>query len=104
MRRLLLGLAAMAALTALPSAALAAPGEPVTADRDCLRFTHGIDLQTVTIPQLQAAMGAGKITSVQLVDAYLARIRAYDAYNAIRALNPHAREVAAARDAERRAG
>src|SRR3954447_16500736 len=104
MRRLLLGLAAMAALTALPSAALAAPGEPVPTDRDCLRFTHGIDLQTVTIPQLQQAMNAGTITSAQLVDAYLARIKAYDKFNAIRALNPHAREIAARLDRERRSG
>src|SRR3954463_8852866 len=99
MRRLLPILATALCLLA-PSASLAAPGEPVPVDRDCLRYVRGIDLQTVTIPQLQAAMDAGKLTSVQLVDAYLARIKAYDKYNAIRALNPHARQVAAARDAE----
>src|SRR6476620_1500389 len=103
MRRLLPVLATALCLLA-PSAALAAAGEPVAADRDCLRFVRGIDLQTVTIPQLQKAMNARKLTSVELVDAYLARIKAYDKYNAIRALNPHARELAAVRDAERRAG
>src|SRR3954454_20742087 len=101
MRRLLLGLAACAALSALPTSSVAAPGEPVPTDRDCLRFTHGIDLQTVTIPQLEQAMNAGKITSGQLVDAYLARIKAYDTFNAIRAPNPHARDVAARYDRER---
>ncbi len=50
-------------------------------------------------------MQAGQVTSRQLVDAYLARIEAYDeqgpALNAIAALNPRARETAAALDAER---
>src|SRR3954471_18569336 len=95
MRRLLPILATALCLLA-PSAALAAAGEPVATDRDCLRYVRGIDLQTVTIPQLQAAMAAHKLTSVELVDAYLARIKAYDHFNAIRALNPHARELAAA--------
>jgi amidase len=104
MRRFLLGPALAVALCLSPSAALAAAGEPVPTDRDCLRFVRGIDLQTVTIPQLQAAMNKGKLTSVQLVKAYEARIKAYDQFNAIRALNPHAVEVAAQRDAERRAG
>src|SRR4051794_13508045 len=103
MRRLLPVLVTAVCLLA-PTAALAAAGEPVAQDRDCLRFVRGIDLQTVTIPQLQKAMNGRKLTSVELVDAYLARIKAYDKYNAIRALNPHARELAAVRDAERRAG
>src|SRR3954451_3779060 len=103
MRRLLPILATALCLLA-PSASLAAAGEPVPTDRDCLRYVRGIDLQTVTIPQLEAAMNARKLTSVQLVEAYLARIKAYDKYDAIRALNPHAVELAAVRDAERRAG
>jgi amidase len=103
MRRLLLALTAVLCLLA-PAASLAAAGEPGATDRDCLRFVRGIDLQTVTIPQLQSAMATKKLTSVELVDAYLARIKAYGSYNAIRALNPHARELAAVRDAERRAG
>src|SRR3954471_4539570 len=103
MRRLLPILATAVCLLA-PSAALAAAGEPVATDRDCLRYVRGIDLQTVTIPQLQTAMNARKLTSVQLVEAYLARIKAYDKFNAIRALNPHAVELAAVRDDERRSG
>ena len=53
-------------------------------------------------------MTQGKVTSVALVDAYLARIAAYDhqgpALNAIIRLNPAARADAAALDAERKAG
>lgn len=60
-----------------------------------------------TIPSLQAAMARGDVTAVQLVDAYLARIRAYDqqgpALNAMIRLNPRARDEAAALDAERKA-
>jgi Asp-tRNA(Asn)/Glu-tRNA(Gln) amidotransferase A subunit family amidase len=61
-----------------------------------------------SITELQADLAAGRTTSVALVDAYLARIRAYDhagpALNAIVRLNPNARADAAALDAERRAG
>lgn len=61
-----------------------------------------------TIPELQAALSTGRLTSVQLVDAYLARIRAYDQrgprLNAIIRVNPRARAEAEALDAERKAG
>ena len=61
-----------------------------------------------SISDLQSAMTDHRTTSVALVDAYLARIQAYDhagpALNAIIRLNPRAREDAAAMDAERRAG
>lgn len=61
-----------------------------------------------SVTDLQAAMKAGRVTSVGLVDAYLARIAAYDhqgpALNAMVRLNPNARADAAAMDAERRAG
>ena len=58
-----------------------------------------------TIPELQRAMRTGKITAVELVDFYLARIAAYDdagpALNALISINPNARDEAAALDAER---
>ena len=58
-----------------------------------------------TIPELQHAMERGELTSVALVDFYLARISAYDdagpELNAFIMVNPHAREEAAALDAER---
>lgn len=61
-----------------------------------------------TITDLQTAMTAGRVSSVELVDGYLARIKAYDhtgpALNAMVRLNPRARSDAAALDAERKAG
>src|SRR5829696_2052356 len=58
-----------------------------------------------TIPELQRAMETGRLTSVELVDFYLARIAAYDdagpALNAFILVNPAARDEAAALDAER---
>lgn len=68
---------------------------------------QGLEVVEAGIPQLQAAMARGDVTAVQLVDAYLARIRAYDqqgpALNAMIRLNPRARDEAAALDAERSA-
>ena len=60
-----------------------------------------------SIPELQKAMEAGELTSVELVDFYLARIAAYDdagpKLNAFILVNPKARDQAAALDAERKA-
>lgn len=95
---------ALLVLLVLAVPAGAAPGEPVAADRDCLRTLRGIDLQRASIAQLQAAMATGTITAVELVDAYEARIAAFSAYNAVRVVSPDARARAAALDAERRAG
>ena len=67
-----------------------------------------VDVVEATIPDLQAAMAAGRLTSAALVDAYLARIAAYDqrgpALNAMIRLDPGARAEAEALDRERRAG
>ncbi len=58
-----------------------------------------------TIPELQSAMASGRVTSAELVDAYLARIDAYDRYgpnlNSILRLNPNARSEAESLDWER---
>ncbi len=102
MVRLLAGLLALLVLALLPAA-------PALAAKECGRFVKGIDLQTVTIPELQAAMDAGKLTSAELVDAYLARIAAFDTggslkLNSIRTLAPTAREQAEAADKARAAG
>ena len=61
-----------------------------------------------SITTLRDGLREGRWTSVQLVDAYRARIRAYDQrgpmLNAMIRLNPNARRDAAARDRERAAG
>lgn len=61
-----------------------------------------------TITGLQAELTAGRLTSVQLVDAYMARVAAYDhqgpTLNSIISLNPRARADAAALDRERGTG
>src|SRR5215468_11073553 len=75
---------------------------------------HGANAQTrprsfelleATIPQLQAALATGTITSRELVTMYLARIEAYDqrgpALNAISVINSKALAEADAMDAER---
>ena len=67
-----------------------------------------IEVTEASITELRSAMANGRITSLQLVDAYLARIAAYDhagpALNTIIRLNPNARRDARALDAERKAG
>ena len=67
-----------------------------------------LELLEATIPQLQAALTAGTITSRDLVAMYLARIDAYDqrgpALNAISVTNGNALTEASARDNERQAG
>jgi amidase len=64
------------------------------------------DIFEASITDLQDALSSGKVTSRQLVQAYLARIAAYDQagprLNAIVALNPHALAEADALDRERR--
>ena len=71
---------------------------PVTQDQN-------VEVFEASIPDLQEAMADGRVTSVQLVDAYLARIRAYDqggpALNSMIRLNPDALMQAAALDQER---
>jgi Asp-tRNA(Asn)/Glu-tRNA(Gln) amidotransferase A subunit family amidase len=66
------------------------------------------DVFEKSIIDLLAAQRIGTVTSRDLVEKYLARIRAYDhqgpQLNAMIALNPHALDEADALDAERRAG
>ncbi|MDO8677132.1 MAG: amidase family protein [Acidobacteriota bacterium] len=58
-----------------------------------------------TIPQMQAAMAKGRVTSRQLVEQYLIRIAIYeDRLNAALAVNPRALEEADALDRERAQG
>ena len=58
-----------------------------------------------TIPQMQAAMAGGQVTSRQLVEQYLIRIGLYeDRLNAALAINPRALQEAEALDRERAQG
>src|SRR5688572_20109975 len=65
-----------------------------------------VDLDTATIPDLQALLAAGTVTSYDLTRLYLERIAAYDedgpSLNSVLALNPDALDSARALDRERR--
>ncbi|MGH7502210.1 MAG: amidase [Longimicrobiales bacterium] len=80
-----------------------AGGSRLVGQQQAMRQTF--EVTEAGIPELQRALAAGTVTSVQLVDAYLRRIAAYDhagpALNAVLRLNPNARAEAAALDAER---
>jgi len=69
-----------------------------------------IEITEVSIAQLRAALESGQTTAVELVQAYLARIDAYDgphtstALNAVVVRNPEALKEAQASDARRASG
>ena len=71
-------------------------------------MTEPFPIVEASIAELREALEQGRTTSVALVDAYLARIEAYDrggpALNAVIELNPDARAEAAASDQRRREG
>src|SRR5260221_13895775 len=66
-----------------------------------------VDPLTAGIPELNAAMGRGELSAVELTRFFLDRIAAYDrngpCLNAVLEINPDALSLAAALDAERRA-
>lgn len=65
----------------------------------------GVDLDTVTIPELQARMANGSLTSSALTTAYLRRIKAVDPkINSVLHTDPTALRQAAASDARHRRG
>jgi amidase len=68
----------------------------------------GLNIETATIADLNAAFAEGMLTSEQLVGGYLKRIEAYDkqgpAINAIITLNKKAIDEARQLDAERKSG
>jgi amidase len=87
------GAGALAALGSLPAAITSAAPT---------------NLNEMTVAQMQAAMAAGSMQSVDLVNFYLARIQTLDqsgpTVNSVLETNPDARAIAMALDAERRAG
>ena len=90
------------------SAQTVAVAKPPAKPKDCYATVRGIDVQRATVLDLQRAMASRKLTSVELTQTYLSRIKAYDhgpgQLNAVRALNPNAGRDAAALDSERRHG
>jgi amidase len=66
------------------------------------------DFSEMTVAQLQAAMASGQANSVSLVNFFLARIQSLDqsgpTVNSIIEVNPDAKRIAVALDAERHAG
>lgn len=95
--------ALVAALAALALAAPSAAAQPAPRTAP-----PAFEVTEASIADLQAAMAAGRTTAAALVDAYLARIAAYDhagpMLTSLIRVNPRARAEAAALDAERRAG
>ncbi len=91
------------AVLAAAAGALAAAAPP-----EAFAASGAVCVEDATIPGLGAALAAGKITTVDLVAAYLARIEAYDrtgpALSAVREINPAAQAIAAERDADLGAG
>ncbi len=86
------------AMVLLGSACAPAPPPPAAS-------TAPFSVVETSIPQLQAALKDGRITSHQLVAAYLERIATYeDRLNAIITVNPRALAEADAMDKERAAG
>ncbi|MFJ4097194.1 amidase [Kitasatospora sp. NPDC089913] len=73
-------------------------------------MTHPFDVVETGIADLRAALETGRTTAVALLDAYLARIDAYDrpgtatALNSLVVMNPDARADAEASDARRARG
>ncbi|KAG6010296.1 hypothetical protein E4U21_007345 [Claviceps maximensis] len=66
---------------------------------------HGFRLEEATIDEMQTAMASGRLTSVQLVQCYMTRTFQTQQYiNSVMQINPDVLAIAAARDAERRAG
>jgi amidase len=65
----------------------------------------GFDFVEATIPQLQAAMASGQLTSMGLTEGYIKRIQSLNpTLHAVIEVNPNALAIAAALDNERRAG
>lgn len=88
------------ALPALPGVAAAKP------PASCGSVVRGVDLDRATVLDLQRALASRRLTSVDLVKAYLARIKTYDLgpakLNSVRVTSTTALKQAAALDKERR--
>jgi amidase len=103
-RRKLLGIGAVAAATPVASGLLA---ERAQGAAKPAAPPHR-ELEDASIAELQASMKAGKLSSLELVRAYLDRIKALDTkgpkVNSILELNPQAEAIARSLDKDRRDG
>ena len=92
----------------LKLAAMAGAGASLAGIAGTVEAAAASDLNEATIAQLQAAMSAGTLKSLDLVDFYLSRIQTLDqkgpTVNSVIEVNPDARSIAMDRDADRRAG
>src|SRR5213596_3488424 len=90
--------------TALSSAALMSGGL-MSLLRQAASSAAGFDFIEATIPQLQAAMASGALTSAGLTMGYIKRIQSLNpTLHAVIEVNPNAVAIATALDNERRAG
>jgi amidase len=87
---------------------LVAAGTAVALARPLSAAETSLDLDEITVSELQEGMRGGRFTARALAEAYLQRIDAIDkrgpAINAIIELNPDAMAIAEERDRERRSG
>jgi amidase len=91
-------------LTALLGSTLAGGGATAAVDAPP-PLVGSIDLDSTTIPELQALMDSGELTSEALVQSYLDRIEILEPHlNAIIAISPSALDDARAADEARAAG
>jgi amidase len=99
--------AVAAALLVPAGTAAAAPPDGATVGADDRAGSgtlplRDLDLDALTIPDLQELMEAGELTAVELTQAYLDRIAALnDDLGAVLSVNPHALDDAAASDEAR---
>ena len=81
---------------------------PIAGSAEPTSVPKSFSVMEATIPEAQAALAEGRVTSRALVSAYLARIDAYDKHgpslNAISVTNARALEEADKLDSERQAG
>lgn len=100
-QRLVFALPALISLLAALTASAQNPRKPLALNRAKRSFT----VVEATIPEMQAAMRAGRVTSRELVLQYLTRIAFYeDKLHAAITVNPNALKEAEALDRERAAG
>jgi amidase len=91
--------------TALSSAALLSGGITSLLRQSALASHGGFDFVEKSIPELQAAMASGQLTSKDLVKGYLRRISSLNSLlNSVIETNPNAVSIAQHLDNERRKG